>query len=180
MSEGRVFVFMKNVPGTKYIHKDDNGKYDIIKMVNGKLTYYGCYQSLVMALMLRDYLISVDWPIDFDYEKYGNSDKYIYFIRGKYIIQRTFNDEKKYFGSYPSLSIARDVKLALSCAGWPYVKRNFNKYNLPKYINFKNGFYCIRKGEEYYGFFKNFEDAVIERDMMIDCDWDWDLIVEME
>ena len=42
-----------------------------------------------------------------------------------------------------------------------------------KYIvKSKDGSYTLKKDNEWYGTYKNIEDALHDRDLLIECDWD--------
>lgn len=49
----------KNIP--TYIRKTSNNKYEICKSLNGKLKYFGRYNTISEAVKVRDKLISIDW-----------------------------------------------------------------------------------------------------------------------
>ena len=48
-----------------------------------------------------------------------------------------------------------------------------------RYIVFKDGLYYIIKNNENYGSYTTLEDALYERDRLIQVDWNWDLSVEL-
>lgn len=52
---------MRGVPGTKYIKKHWKNGYEIFKRLNGKETYLGRGQTLIIALMKRDWCKANNW-----------------------------------------------------------------------------------------------------------------------
>ena len=51
---------MNGVPGTRNIHKAKND-FTIIKRINGKITYLGRGETLIIALMKRDWCKANNW-----------------------------------------------------------------------------------------------------------------------
>lgn len=47
--------------GEKYIMKTATGKYVIRKSVNGKMRYFGSYDTLESAVIVRNYLLQHGW-----------------------------------------------------------------------------------------------------------------------
>lgn len=48
----------------QYIYKHPSSSYEITKRVNGKNHYFGVYNCLEDAIIVRDALKSVDWNVD--------------------------------------------------------------------------------------------------------------------
>lgn len=173
---------MRGVPGTNNVRLH-HGKFLIEKTMNHESVYFGSYPTLIMALMVRDKLIRDGWPLS--KRKCSNRlNKYITKLNGKFVIYKTINNKTQYFGSYETLQEAIDVRDALVSADWPYIMRN-KKHNLPKYIqrNMVGSYQIIKKFKgksEHFGTFHKLDDAVDERNKLIKCDWDYDLLVEME
>lgn len=96
----------------KYIYLTNNSKYELRKRVNGKLTYFGVFNTLDDAKRYREYCMRYDWNVDPYYPKM----KYITRQDGRYYIVKTINGKKELFGSFDNLEDAifeRD--LCVSC-----------------------------------------------------------------
>lgn len=107
--------------------------------------------------------------------------KYIYQRKnGWFEIRKRIGGVLLYWGSFPTLEEAQLHKAYYLGKKWQVnptfkakrhiVKRN-NNYMILKTINGKT---------TSYGTFQNIEDAMHERDICIDSDWDFDRIVEYE
>lgn len=48
-----------------------------------------------------------------------------------------------------------------------------------KYIVKNGNYYAIMKDNEKYGTYRRLEDALYERDRLIECDWDWEDSLEL-
>lgn len=103
---------------------------------------------------------------------------------GSFIIRHSENGEQIYYGIFHSLKEAEKYRDYCVDHDWQVYKKRLIR-NLPKFISLTpNGSYVIRKtisGEtKYFGSLHSLEDAVEERDKLIKCNWDYDLLVEME
>ena len=47
--------------GNRFIRKTKRGKWEIIKTINGKKEYFGSYDDLDTAVIIRDRLVGVNW-----------------------------------------------------------------------------------------------------------------------
>lgn len=96
---------------------------------------------------------------------------------GTYVIQKQIHGERRYFGSFKSLKQAVRVKNQLEQEGWKQsVKPENNHRELPRYVYKLNSGYILIKNNESYGVFKNLEDALAEKSLLIDHNWDYDYI----
>lgn len=109
-----------------YIHKWKKG-YMVAKQVNGKMMYFGNYQSLDKAKEARDYFLEHDWDVN----------------------------ERFKFMTIPPTRYIRITR-----AG---------NYKIVKWLNGKM---------VYFGTFHSLEDAMLERDLLVANDWDWDKLCE--
>ena len=129
-------------------------------------------------------------------------EKYIYRVKGVYVISKQVNGKLTHFGTYDFLSEAKTVRREL-------IKHNWNKLKLGKILNdnnisfsiptkspnknkyitrlvsgnyfvekkFRSGRHTVRvKG----GTYKKLEDARIIRDELIQCDWNETLLPEIK
>ena len=107
--------------------------------------------------------------------------KYIYQRKnGWFEIRKRIGDVLIYWGSFPTLEeatlhrayyIGKNWKVNPSFKANRHIIQRDNHYILVKNID----------GERVsYGTFKNIEEARHERDICVECDWDFDLIVEYE
>jgi hypothetical protein len=173
---------MRDVVGTSCVLRIGD-KYRVDKKLNGKNYYFGTYPTLIMALMVRDELISKGWPLS-EVKHPCNSEKYISCLKGKFVVYKNINGFTRTFGSYKTLQEAKDVRDALICAGWPYVSK-YKKHYLPKYIRLNNGStFQIQKwidGEKrHFGNFRSLDAAVEERDYLIKHGWDYDAMESLD
>lgn len=103
----------------------------------------------------------------------------------RYRIVRNLNGKSCYFGAYDTIEEAIIVRDAIECAGWLKCEANRPRYSnpLPKYIRYnRNGYQVFKRlnGKiETFGTFHNLEDAVNERDYLVNVDWNLDLLVEV-
>ncbi len=96
---------------------------------------------------------------------------------GNYVIQKQIHGKKKYYGSYHSLKEAIQVKNQLEEEGWKRpIKSDTSRRGLPRYVYRLNKGYILIKDNESYGVFKNLEDALAEKALLIDHNWDYDYI----
>ena len=94
------------------------------------------------------------------------------------------NPKQRYqvFHGKTILATCRTLIEALMCRDWCQAN-NWKKFTGGmRYIHWSKRDKCwhIHKDNEYYGVFYNLEDAMHERDSLVQCDWDYDLLVELE
>lgn len=110
----------------KYLSRQVSGNYQITKMVNGKVTYYGTY-PLNIAKNVRDYLVDKEWKLTpkevkklFDpFVNIGNiGTKYLTKKpNGEYMVQKQVNGKNCYYGIYP-LKTAKKVRAYCMNNNW--------------------------------------------------------------
>lgn len=129
-------------------------------------------------------------------------EKYIYRVKGAYVIQKQVNGKLTHFGTYDFLSEAKIVRRELIKNNWNKLKLgkilndNNISFNIPtkspnknKYITrlvsgnyfvekkFRSGRHTVRVNG---GTYKKLEDARTIRDELIQCDWNEALIPEIK
>ena len=99
---------MRTIPGTKYISSfTSNGKqyYLVQKRVNGETKGFGFGNTLIEALMVRDWCEANNWK-----KRYSRpsltGERYIRKLHGRYCIQKWVNGKCEHFGSFKSLEDA--------------------------------------------------------------------------
>lgn len=111
----------KSNSGYKYIYAD-HGKFRLSKLLNGKQTHFGIYDTLGEAVSMRDYYQQHNWDTTLiQYTKPNNKDpsrKYITFHHGKYEITKLINGKQKYFGGFDTLREAMNVRDKLIANNW--------------------------------------------------------------
>lgn len=119
-------------------------------------------------------------------------DKYIYYRHGKYQISRTINKKNYSYGVYSTINEARIVRDQLVENDWNEsycnIKRKGKRNHLVNdmlYISHGRSKYFIQKSigssVEIFSLQTNdLEWLKKERDWMVECDWDWDRIVEQD
>lgn len=48
-----------------------------------------------------------------------------------------------------------------------------------EYIYKESDGYSIKKDNEHYGYYQNLAEALFDRDRLIQCEWDWELFVQL-
>lgn len=175
---------MNSVPGTELIKPNGKG-YSINRTEQGKFVYYGTYPTLIVALMVRDKFICCGWP-EFHSKHKNNPGKFIYPHGNNFVVTHKICGITKHFGTFKSLSEAEKFRDYCVKYDWNIEpKRVVSRHYLPKYINKSPcGSYYIYKNlkdkTEHFGTFRTLDEAVSERNKLIECDWDYDLLVEMD
>lgn len=108
--------------------------------------------------------------------------KYISQHNHGYLIQR-YNpsiQKMEYFYSSVSLISALMVRDLLIANNWDKSVVPYKTITGEKYIYRDAVGYCIRKrvnGENtHFGWFRTLKEAIVERDLLIECDWDFDAL----
>ncbi len=112
--------------------------------------------------------------------------KFIKKIGQKYMIYKTINAETKFYGSFDNLDDAMKKRDELVADNWGL---DFDDIPLPgrkgkygKHIIFHEGVFKINKflegKQRYIGTFKTVEEAIKYRDLLIENDWDLDILPE--
>lgn len=175
---------MINVKGTEYIKKTPSNTYHIVKRLNGKCKHFGTYKTLSEAINVRDKLIS-DGEFDRKVETKTGED-YIHLTNyGTFFVSKSVNGKSKHFGTFKTLKEAIEFRDYCVWNDWNVEsKRLYNTNELFKYIGkHHSGHYYVYKDigkkREYFGTFNSLDDAVCERNNLLECNWDFDLLVEM-
>ena len=166
----------------KYYSMLPNGSFQILKRKNNKIYYYGVYKTEKDAQKKVEFLKAHDWDLKYVIKR--NNRNHVYYKYGKYRIYKN----KTYYGSYSTRKEADKAVEFFEQHDWD---KNYVKYlrDMPHYISkyvylAPCGKYVIEKNidgrTEYYGSFPTLEEAESERDLLVKCNWDWDLIVEQE
>ena len=167
---------MRDIPGTEYIHPHKEG-YDIVKKVDGKNKYLGHGQTLIIALMRRDWCEAHNW------EKWPRRmyPEYIYENKrkGGFDIRKKVGDTNKYLG-YGRTLIEALMKLDWCKANdWePY------PHSPPSYIVVDNdGLFrvqkTINKRSRYYGRYPDKGTCRRVVEVLKKIDWDVELWTEI-
>lgn len=178
---------MKNIPHTKNICKDRTG-FSIYKMINGKQKHLGHAKTLIMALMIRDWCMANDW------KRYPYHEmKYIYQDprTGHYQILKQWGSPPKkiigHYGSFKDLNQAKEYRDLCIEKEWDEQLMPCNNplaVNPLKYIQkTPSGNYRIEKWINmemvHYGTYSNIIDAINERDLLLEHNWDLDKVCEL-
>jgi len=172
-----------------------NNYYRVIKTFNGKTKFFGSFNDKNNAIVLRDLLIENGWiesgiPNEFFSDhassKEGKYGKYIIFVNGHFGVNKHINGKRKLFGSFENIENAHRLRDLL-------IKNDWDKSNIPRiflndhtnskkeiefgeYIKFDYNYFRVQKtinGEEKnFGSFKDGQNAVYLRDLLIENDWD--------
>ncbi|WP_156929616.1 DUF7226 domain-containing protein [Methanobrevibacter wolinii] len=160
---------------SKYITKENNNKFTVRRIINGKYVKFGSFDSLNDAIDCRDNLVLTNWgkynlkPKDF-------TGKYITKVSKGYQIYKRINGELHYFGMYNTLDETINERNKLIENNWEINDFEDDENYCPeKYINYDGNYYIIER-EVYnklrvYGIFKNKEAALKERYRLIKEYW---------
>jgi len=100
--------------------------------------------------------------------------------KGRFEIRKRIGEVVLYWGTYATLEEAKLWRAYYIGKNWDvnpsfkaneYIRKQRDKFLIIKNLNGK---------QEYFGSFDDLETARRERDICRDCNWDYDLIVEME
>lgn len=181
---------MKDVPGTEnvsYCRSDNN--YRVSRRISGQQKLLGSSQSLISALMIRDWCKANNWK---RYPK-SNTKSHEPYIRVndnadifyKYRVAKVINGREYSFGSFPTLQEA--ITCRDNC-----IENNWNLDLIPvdplRYIEF------LIKGDQIkynikhkengstinYGLFTTIHEAMRERDLLEKYNWDYDIVCNLD
>ena len=178
----------------KYITKTANGKYVLYRAKNGKVTYYGRFDSFNDAVKQRDYYNEHGWVKP---AKDPSKDYYKHI----WLCSRHYNVGKgqKYNGCLKTIEEALYYRDLCIEHNWelpkpkeldlktnnPYLKEGL-EYDLPKRLVIPpkaprrmgtisskgEQFYGLTLGKDYYGGYRTYEMAWYVREEMNKCGWD--------
>lgn len=100
----------------KYISKHPQGGYILQKSINGQLKYYGKYKTLEEAQKQKQYHIQTGWTQKPQYKP--NKNKYITTSGKKYKITKNINGKQVYYGTYNTITEARQKRDRLEKTQW--------------------------------------------------------------
>lgn len=174
----------RNKSGEKYIsYRENLDVYEIVKVLNGKLEYFGRYPTLKEAVKWRDYFISNDW--DTNIRLIGTVNKNIYFKNGKYRIIKNIDGKDYHFGSFNTLDEAEARVKEIRIKGWEQTihdNERLLKTTVSNIVQLPNGKYEIVKNingnKEYFGTFNTLEEAEAEVILLRKSNWDYDILCE--
>lgn len=93
-----------------------NGRYVIIKSINGNPIFFGTYFSLEKARKVRDYFENRGWNIN---ERFHFSDiKYVSKNHGKYVVRKTIDGKRVSFGQFKDKESAIEEANLLKRCDW--------------------------------------------------------------
>lgn len=182
------------------IYKIGN-KYSIRRGKNRKIYHYGSYNTLNEARKKRDYYEDRGWLLE-DSKTIRNIQhkKRITYINkrttktgeSRYrIYKKLSKGHQEYFGTYKTRAEAEKAVQYFKAHGWNkkdvhYTrKRDGDPLQYISKVKLRNGLDCykIQRGRngttETYGTFHTLEDAIKERDLLVQCEWNIDDYYEL-
>ena len=152
------------------------GKYNVHRTIKGKDIDFGTFDTLEEAIAHRNKLEDDGWPVPI--VRSTNSEDSIEHIKkssdNQYIVFKVINNKEKTFGPYNSLNEAKIAKRNLLSNGWEsdlefsrakygkYIRKDGNNFKITKQIN----------GEfHYFGSYSSLEEAIKNRDELVDNNW---------
>ncbi len=171
-------TFKSNVsPCGKFIRKNE-GKFYIIREINGQRINFGSFNHLDAAIKKREELIDDNWGIDEDFQSekspYG---KYISCLNDLYYIQKNLDNEIYNFGTFDSLEDAITARDILISNNWDDSKVPDNLYSWRFFIKYRGVYnaWVIHNlvGNDLisFGLFNTVEDAKKALNILIENDW---------
>lgn len=190
-SEAKEYVtFLKKHDwDTKYIKRNkpkfytlQNGKYAVVKTINGKQEVFGRYEKEIEAKLAVEYFANHNWDITL---KETHTPKFYAETQGRYVITKNINNTQVYFCTLYS---EEDAKLVVDAL----IENNWDKDKLPDNIkklftqrrpqfginysyNSERDLYYIQKTgdkRKFIGYVKTEEDALKIIDELEDVGWD--------
>ena len=180
---------MKGVPGTENISFCNTDKvFKVTKRFNGPQKFLGSSKTLIGALMIRDWCQVNNW------EKYPKSDTkstepYIRVQEKadpiyRYRVAKVINGHEYSFGSFPTLKEAKECRNNCINHNWSLELLPSNPLRFIQFVLRKDGIikYNIHRKEGNtsinYGLFDTVHEAMAERDLLEQCNWDYDAVCE--
>lgn len=150
-----------------------DGKFIIFKFINGNKVIFGEYDSIDEAKQIRNNLIDNAWEST-EPNTRSKFGKYIIKDNNKFIVRRIYKGVSHTFGYFKTLDEAIKCREELVSKNWGDL--NIELQMRPgKYISFNGIMYTIQRmvnGKLHvYGFFYELEDALKQRDWLIDNNW---------
>ena len=166
-------VFDKYGRKLNNIEKNFN-KFTVFKFINNEKIIFGEFDSLDEAKQIRDNLIDNAWE-SMEPNTRSRYGKYIQKSNNKFFISRTYNGATHNFGYFNTFDEALECRENLIATNW-------GNLNIPhemrcgKYISFNGKLYLVSKTLDdgtlnVYGFFYELEDAIKQRDWLIENNW---------
>jgi len=152
--------------------------------------YIKCANPQKINEILDEYLYSEDKDAWIDThaklrrKKSNSGERFVHFIKvtGKYRVSKydPTMRKNKYYGEYDTLEEAVKVRDEKEKQGFPdpgRKRRPYRQDNEMRYIHKnKHGKYIITKNRQHYGTWNTLQDAVDERDWLIENNWSYDNI----
>lgn len=182
---------MKNVPGTEnvsYCKEDKN--FRITKRINGNQKLLGSSKTLIGALMIKDWCKVNNWK-KYPKRDSKSSEPYIRVrdkssLGYKYSVAKVIDGTEYTFGSYPTLEGAIVRRDYCREHGWglDLIQRDPLRHIQISVLNDGKLKYDVRHKENgssvYYGRFDNFVDAMHERDLCEENNWDSEVLCNLD
>lgn len=149
-------------------------KFVVFKFIKGEKVIFGEFDSIEEAKQIRNNLIDNAWESTEPNtrSKYG---KYILKSNnGKFIVRRTYGGKHHTFGYFKTLDEAIKCREDLVSTNWGDL--NISLQMRPgKYISYNGIMYTVQRMVDgsinVYGFFKELDDAIKQRDWLIENNW---------
>ena len=156
----------------KYISKMSN-KFVVRRIISGKYVEFGSFDNLEDARNHRDELILDNWG-EYNIKPSRGYGKYIAKVGKKYRVQKAIKGKPVVFGVYETLEEATLARDKFESENWenipdrPKIDSHRYIYKTPRgYVIYKR----IDGDVTYFGSFRTFEEALEERDKLIQNNW---------
>lgn len=130
-----------NIP-VKHCSINKQGKYEVRKVVNGKVMYFGLVDNPIDAQRFVDTLKNINWDINllpYEFKKYlpkkrGHDSMYITKLNTGYRITKNLNGKTHFFGIWPTEEKAKEAVQKLKEHDWsiPYFKQLYKPIKMTR------------------------------------------------
>ena len=185
---------MVKIHGYKKSHDKDYDLWLVKSYEKGKETHiiqtrdYDLYQKVLMECNEAEDMEEI-LEVKKKYCRWSpREDRYIYYQGKSWVILK----DKTYYGRYDNIEEARKYKKIFEENEWnkdliPYRRKRWkkgkwnNKTRGEKYIYYTTSDkFAIIKNAVYYGTFNTLPEAILERDLLIKYDWNYEEMIESE
>ena len=153
-----------------------NGRFKVLKLLNGHQRFIGAFNTVDEAKKLRDFLIDNNWDltkVPHEYIADHRSHK-IRKIKDRYIVQNIVNGERKYYESFDSYEEAEEYLNWLIENDWQ-VDEDSVEEKIDEYVYEVNGEFVVRNeidGEmKIFGRFEDMGEAIQYRNKCVRENW---------
>ena len=153
-----------------------NGRFKVLKLLNGQQRFIGAFNTVDEAKKLRDFLIDNNWDLTKVPQEYiaDHRSHKIRKIKDRYIVQNIVNGEREYYESFDSYEEAEEYLNWLIENDWQ-VDDDSVEEKIDEYVYGVNGEFIVRNeidGEmKIFGRFEDMGEAIQYRNKCVRENW---------